>query len=1154
MLLAAVFACSRPLLPEPVLERAAPSFAWNGEAATIALVGHDFWPQVAVDTRDGAASVNPSYEARLVGPVGSAAQTVPLLGVGIVSDERLTATVPAGLPPGLWTLEVESPSGSVSSVPGGFRVTDQQAARISLEAERPVARAGEQVGLSLELLDVEGEVVELPFEIVIVATSPSGLVSLTAGTLADARPTPSGDGLRGLLQDGLAAVGVTSQTPGDVFLEVAAGDPYSPVAGDTLALAFDPGEDVEVALTLHDPGPYVAGRPFSVSAQLQDQYGNPIAQSLSGFHFQTRCSGWTGSVSLTEGAVDFAVTPTVACDGDLVQAAEDNYDGATERYDVVAGDAAQLEVLAAGRFDPLRAGDPVDVIVLPLDRYGNDASWTAGVTLSDSLGGLVDGSCRAVDDLRSCTATVTRAGPAVVLVATGDDGVVGASAPLAVRNDEVVASIDVVVAALATAGQPIGVRVAALDAWGNTVPAPETSDAFAVTDELGDADCRRIGTAADGSASFECTFTLARVDAVLTGSLDGLVDDAPLGVQNGALADVDIAAPAGVQAGDPFDVALVARDAWGNDWIVQDDPVVALTDTSGSLIPASVTFDAAGRVLASAVLTRAGTTRIAAWRGGGLLGQSGDVEVSPAPTDHLRLTTDGPWAWVDEPLTVVVESVDGFGNRTGVDAVGTLTSTATTAPPVAVPIVNGAGVAAFVWPDAAVPDTLSAAASLYAGSAEIVVGRRCATGPTAAVAFAAGPVGVACAGPTDGGTVVADLRGSSRGTLALSTYAAAAGGEPAVLDPSGTISLALPGVGETEIRGLALDTAGCADEAVGVAWSAPDDGSAAGVLALTSSVASLPVFGVATIEVVGATDCRGVPAAGDRVYVSSSGGALTGATPTGAGLALTLDATGGAATPLDTSAGGLQATDLHVVAAAPSGGARGELWLPLTGDAVRPVVVDAWPTGAGTDVVDTFSLAFSEPIGAGVAPGTFGVTGRGVVTASVVGEVVTFGVDVPVDGAQGSVLLTASTALRDLAGNRIAGDWSGAASPWQSAYGGGVPVLDPPTCGPVAPAGQRFRPDGDDGPDLEADRVVIDLASGAASPSWWVVEVTDEAGELVFCDWEVPVGALDQVAWDGRRFDGTVAPPGRYEVEVGAADGLGNRVVGCVLTVTVEGR
>jgi hypothetical protein len=68
------------------------------------------------------------------------------------------------------------------------------------------------------------------------------------------------------------------------------------------------------------------------------------------------------------------------------------------------------------------------------------------------------------------------------------------------------------------------------------------------------------------------------------------------------------------------------------------------------------------------------------------------------------------------------------------------------------------------------------------------------------------------------------------------------------------------------------------------------------------------------------------------------------------------------------------------VAASASGGGRGELLLPVTGDDVRPIVVDATPTGASTDLVDTFTLTFSEPLDpAFVVPANFAVTGRTVV-------------------------------------------------------------------------------------------------------------------------------------------------------------------------------
>jgi hypothetical protein len=1152
-------ACSRPTLPDPVIERATPSFAWNGEPSTISVVGRNFLPLVEIDARARDATVNPAYVARLVGEDQGVQQVIELLGVGIVDDEHLTATVPEGLPPGLWTLEVESPSGATAALTDGFRVTDQQAARLSVSTSVLSYTVGEAALLDLTLLDLDGEVVPLPFRVLVVPTGTGASPpTLDAGTLADADRTPSGDGVRGNLVDGRATVSVTSNVPGVVDVIVAPADPYSPVVADEVAVRFDSGDELTVLITLPEGVTYRAGESYTALAELRDQFGNPVEATGVEVGFDTTCSRWSGSL-LLDGPTQVTVTPTAAttdeCPVDALRAqGPGTLGGQSAGYEVLPGAPARFEVSLFPGFE-LRAGDRLSMVVEPQDAFGNPTPWSGVLNLQDSQGGMVDAGCLpGTDELWLCSSRVTRAGPAVVVVATGDDGVSGASEPVTILPDDEVASIDLRVGALATAGAPLPIDVVALDAFGNVIPAVDTSGLFVLTDELGDASCVRVGVQGDGSAAFECTFTVARPDAVVSAALDGFVADAPLAVQNGGLGLLVLGAPADVTAGDEVVVTVTGHDAWGNPYLVQDDPVVVLRDDGGSFGEHEVALDASGAGEVTSSFTLAGRTRLRGAQAGVELGASDEILVAPGVTAAVRTMLQGPWAWVDEPTAVTVESVDAWGNRTGLDAAGLLTSSATSAASVPVPLVNGVGVVTFTWPEAAIPDELVATVGVWQATLEVVVVRDCPGGPSAALAFDGWPVGVTCATATDGGQVVADLGGSAPGSLPLADHAAALVGGVGALASAGLVPLALPSVGPHEVLGLAIDTAGCADEVAGDAWSAPDDGSPAGPIAVTASAPSIPVFGAATIEVSGATDCRRDPAAGATVYLASSGGELPGTTATGAGLVVVTDAAGDAATVLDTASGGLGGATLRVVAASASGGGRGELLLPVTGDDVRPIVVDATPTGASTDLVDTFTLTFSEPLDpAFVVPANFAVTGRTVVGATAAGAEVTITVDASVDGAAGAVVLSASSTIRDASGNRLAGDWADAPAIWRSGFGGAAPGATAPACGAVTPASLRIRPDGDDGAGEEADRVEVAVLT-AAAPSWWVVEVRDDAGALVFVDWEIPVSAADTVRWHARDLTGGVVPAGRYELTVAAADGLGNRWEGCVLPITVVAR
>src|SRR5690606_35546939 len=120
--------------------------------------------------------------------------------------------------------------------------------------------------------------------------------------------------------------------------------------------------------------------------------------------------------------------------------------------------------------------------------------------------------------------------------------------------------------------------------------------------------------------------------------------------------------------------------------------------------------------------------------------------------------------------------------------------------------------------------------------------------------------------------------------------------------------------------------------------------------------------------------------------------------------------------------------------------------------------------------------------------------------------------------------------LQDLAGNALAGTWSGVAAPYTGTVGASGTAAPVASCSATL---STFRPDGDDGAGAEADRVRLAFSADAA-PAWWALEVVDAAGGLQWAEQRPATAASGVWTWDGRDASGAVVPEGVYRLVVDA--------------------
>ncbi|MFZ5482156.1 MAG: Ig-like domain-containing protein [Myxococcota bacterium] len=1150
--------------PKPEIRSVSPEKGWRGEPTDVEIVGKYFYPNIVVDPREeGGGTVDGAFAAWLVGDDGTEHE---LDAVVHLAYDTVRAEVPEDLPTGLYDLRLRTPSGLEDTHEDAFTVTATRADRLALFVQTTLFEVPYPADVQLFLLDnadvqVEDQVVRVRVEV----SSTDGLdgVSLVPfGALDDEQLTDDGHVLTGTLKatgEGRFFVEVTE--PRDLTVSVEAVDPEEPITGDSQILTWTTGPVAEVRVDLpRDDFRTFAGEPFEVAFTLLDAEGNEIEdQSLNVFVYDECDSLDPYGVGLVGGGSE-TVSLTKACAENRIYATAGDEVWSSETFEVLPGPAAAYLVepvptsVVAGEVELLLDITAVDV-------YGNTvADYPSTVNLVDDIGGLDPihgiGSARcpgfpaAGPAEQACAVALWTAGPEVHVTASDQLGVSGTSPAIEVVPNEPSVVLLSTSVAEAVAGEPFDLAVRVLDAYGNSVQwDPGGTDPWDFTDDTGTIACDWTGEL-DGAQTFACTVTVAADgDGVSVRALElrGSLPD-PLPVVNGPLARVEVAPVGGaVVAGTPFVLEAVGYDAYDNPYLVQTDPDLDLSDTTGTLTPGGLTLGPTGEATVSAAITRASVAVVVTASQGGVdLGESAPFVVVSASLDSLDV--DAPaWISVGDGATVVVTGVDAYGNAVpAFDGPVTLsTRDGACADVVSADFVDGVAeidVACASPGLAEVFEATDGAGTEGSSGVVDVVDFACASGPAASLLLDGGDEAVACLTAGEA-TIDADGSGSLAGSAGLVLFHFDDGVSHArTLSDTSTLEFDAAGVREVEL--VVVDADACADVATAYAYVGEDDGSPAGPVELAVADADVNA-GAGTTVTAQAWDCTGDVASGASLAVRADLGDL-GATSTGAGLVVTLDALGAAT--FDWDFGVLH--DGTATLAAGTGGAWGTATVDVTGESGLVQVVEMSPAGATSGMVSSIDVELDDAIldysGLYTAATLTGPDGAVAVDVSFSGSTLTVTPQSPVDAGEAAWVLTLSDALRDASGNRLDGAWSGARGAFTGTFGD-VPVTVPDVDACVADT-TSFVPDGDDGADVEADGVEIAL-SAASTPTWWWWRVYDAGGERVRhgrAD-----GATGAIAWDGRGDDGIVVGSGTYTLRVAAVDGSDNAGDPCEVDVEV---
>ncbi|MEO0603161.1 MAG: Ig-like domain-containing protein, partial [Myxococcota bacterium] len=992
--------------------------------------------------------------------------------------------------------------------------------------------------------------------------------------LENIRPTPDEDGLIATMPDGLASIFVVRNEPGDVRLEVEPWEGEPGVVGDDLLLGFRAVDDFTLVFEgLPAPGPeggYRAGEAVPVRARAFDAFGRPVTRPVA-FTLVAECSFWLDTITFEgEEPTEFELIPKRVCDSDRIIEITGAVDGASEPFSVVAGEATSFEIFGL-QPSPVVAGDSVRLDVLAVDGFGNRTAYPGSLVATAPDAEPLSAECVPPGGpglTRQCTLVPAKVGTGLLVEVTDDSGMLrGSRSDLTVvpRPEPVQAGITI--ASSTVAGEPFGLSIQPYDPYGNLLDASGfPTSTVLVTDELDEIACvRQVSPPGSTALLLDCRLFTSRAGARVAVSFPG-TGAGPFGapqldVEPADFSQVRIEAPATAVAGELVPIELIALDDFGNEVVppANPSPHGVLVDATGTFSAAAV-FLSSSRASVQGVFVQAGETLLTFDVQGQTLGTSEPLLVLPAAAIAWRIETEA-WAFTGEPSLVRVRAEDTFGNTSPVDTDLSVMSVSGAFLPFVWPVVDGEASFPVTFEVKGDPQMIEVVdREEREGTASVTVVEACADGGPSAAVGLVGTVGDRlCLDPvTLEGTVTVDPLASMAGTAPLDFIVVTVDGEPLARQrfpaPSDRPDVVLAGSGQPEVALLVVDVDLCADVAISAPWTGPDDGTATGPVLITTPLATIGDIDLVDLDVLNVTDCRSQPASFAELSVRTTAGELLGVAPTGHGLTFTLDGQGNGQIQVQTQ-GDLQAGILSVYAFTDSGSAAGRMMRAIVGDSIPPVITDQSPTGSvEAGLVDSIVLRASEALSSSsVDAAVFEVIGPAgplpldEVSLDEDGRMLRVTLLTPVDQGQFEVIV--GPTLTDRAGNGLAGGYAMV----PEAYEGGFGFDAPPAALEVAcdPGAVGFRPDGDPGVGVEADTISVTATVGAI-PRWWTFDVSNALGERVRHLRRPATGLQEALEWDGRDQAGIVVSPGRYVIDVGAEDGLGQRARSCQVEIRVE--
>lgn len=1161
--------CS-PSVEGPAVDAVTPNWGFNGETTTISVVGENFFPGIDA-SGTAVVAYDRDFQIKLVGM-----ESRLLSGVRHESSTALGATVPAGIAAGWYGLEVVTPSGRSAFLDDAFEITNTRADNLRLTVDEANVAVNQMAILEFSLRAPDGQVVQESVPLRVAVSNASGSTSdvdfdlsgIVGGTV-----TSESEATGNLRIDGSGFIGLSSERPAQLWVTVEATVRDRVTVSATRLVTFSAGETDRLLLDLIGAEDrHIAGESIDLSVRLVDDTDNTVSGVTATIALQETCSG--GQFETTHTFVDDAilqVVPTKACADNQIRAfgvvEGVAVEGISAPFEVVAAHADSLHVQA--RPDSVAAGsEVVELVVGAADTFGNPALGPMGeptvlidgveISLASESG---DYLCADSSERETrCDVRLFDAHDGRMLEVETTLGLRGTSNPFDVVAGPGFDLSLVMASGTPIAGTPHAVWLTMQDEFGNRLALTETEiDGVAFADSHGPIHCVHTGTAlADRTYSYQCTFERSGAGNTIYASSPGLGVMGSLGtfeVNPGRLASVEItrdAAVSVIEAGDTISLALEGFDEMGNR--VKGEDTVALANVAGGLIsdePVLIDGVASEMVLVTRAMTG---DSVWATRGLEVLGGTSAFTVQPAAASTLFIEPNRYWGFVGEPIAVRLAVTDEFGNATGhPGGEVSFESSLDGSSPQHRPWTPGEELE-YVPGRAIVGDTLSVRLDGMSTTLEpIDVGLRCGefTEPPMA---STGPEGRLC-------VLDEELIEVEHGEPTATLIAAQSNTGLPVRGTGPSVALPVSETQDGTVHTFAVRADGCAAEGEIPFWAGPP-GEAVGPINIASSDAALTGGTGSDLSrtdlLIQAKTCTGDPASETEVHLTTSAGILRGDGesafgPTGFGHALTIGTDGFAGVELSVESflfGG------DIVIRSSSERAFGTVTVPVLGDSVPPRVRFVTPRGRHLAPIETITIAFTEsmlmdPL-AVVADEWIRVEADGV-SVPIEGvefrDAQTIDVSLPIDAFE-TATVHLTDAFRDTSGNRLDGDSDGVpGGAWTT--GVGIVADEAPSATECSISVPRFRPDGDDGAHMEADRVRVEVqfTDDAESIQWSII---GEDGTW-FETKDLAIGRSDgaSVEWNGRDAGGQIVPSGIYTIEVVSIDEMGSIGAGCAVSVEV---
>ncbi|RMH57685.1 MAG: hypothetical protein D6679_06160 [Candidatus Hydrogenedentota bacterium] len=566
---------------------------------------------------------------------------------------------------GVGALEVEAgtPASFEVSVPEANRAGDPSEIRIVVrDAQGNIVKDYDRIG--------EGILLEMvPVKVQHLQTEPVSPERFSAGAF----------------EGGVLRARVVFKSVGLYYLRVRAR--RFPAVGRSSRFSIEPGPPASIEV--FSPAEARVGEPIEIAVEVKDRYGNPVSgleERAGEVKILPAAVGAVGSFDPAKIPLSYFENGRARVKVRYNQAEktpiEVEFAGIAGRSHPIHFRAGALaEVVVSVPRKPVPAGEPFLVALEARDAAGNtitDFNKTGNVLrLSTSGSGHLTPAAVSPSEFEKGLAMISvrydRAEKVRVIVSDASGVKRGESREWLKVTGGRIERLEVLAASEARAGEPLAVQVVAYDRFGNLVSDPRDENLRLTVRSTDGSEIEAPVVTARDFRSGTAFFT---VKCFKTGTLALQVVDAGKGIAGqsaavtvlpAAVASYRVEAPQSAIANDPFEVAVVALDRFGNvvtDYDRTGSPVLFVSDGNGDLEPSEVgpaAFEEGVALVKVRYNTAESIHLDLLEKAGTATGKSGAVLVTSSEPARFRLVIP-PRAAAGEPVKVSVTALDEFGN------------------------------------------------------------------------------------------------------------------------------------------------------------------------------------------------------------------------------------------------------------------------------------------------------------------------------------------------------------------------------------------------------------------------------------------------------------------------------------------------------------